>query len=80
MLDCAAFWKDLGCWRGGHGGAIAFVGGRGTCMGWRLRRWESLAVADLESVGRGGVRIHLWSRSWDSLVVAELLVIDGVGG
>ena len=38
-----------------------------------------LTVADLEIVGRRGRRIHMWSRSWDSLVVSELLVI-GVGG
>ena len=36
-----------------------------------------MSVVDLEIVGRRGGRIHLWSRSWESLVVAELLVIGG---
>ena len=65
--------------RGGHGGPIAFVGGRGSSISWLVRRWESLAVADPEIVGRPEGRIHLCSRSWDSLVVAELLVICGEG-
>ena len=33
MLDCAAFWRNFECWRGGHGGPIAFVGGRRACIG-----------------------------------------------
>ena len=81
LLDCAAFWKDLGRWRGGYGGPIAFVGGRRACIGWLVRMWELLAVTDLERVGRCGGRIHLWLRSWGSLVVTELLVIsDGEAG
>ena len=35
--------------------------------------------ADLEIVGRRGGRITLWSRSWDLLVIAELIVIGGGG-
>ena len=63
MLDRAAFWGDLGCWRRGHGGLIAFVGGRGACIGWLVPRCELVAVADLGIVGRRACRIHLWSRS-----------------
>ena len=59
MLDCVVFQMDLGCWRGGHGGPITFVGGRGACIGWLVRRWELLAVADLEIIGRRGGRIHM---------------------
>ena len=47
MLDGVAFWRDLGCWRGGHGEPIAFVGGRKACIGWLVQRGELLAVADL---------------------------------
>ena len=36
-------------------------------------------MVDLEIVGRHGGRIHVWLRSRDSLVVAELLVIGGGG-
>ena len=63
MLDCVAFRRDVGSWRGGHWGPIAFVGGHGAYIGWLVRRWEWLAVADLEIVGRGGGRIHRWLRS-----------------
>ena len=31
-------------------------------------------VADLEIVGKREGKIHLWSQSWDSLVVVELLL------
>ena len=79
MLDHTAFWRDLGCWRGGHGGPIVFVGGQKACIGCRVRRWESLVVADQEVVGRRGDKIHLWSRIWDLFVVAELLVVGGEG-
>ena len=79
MMYCAAFRKDLGCWRGGHGGPITFVGGRGACIGWLVRRWELLAVVYLEIVGRCGDRIHLWLQSWESLMISELLVIGGGG-
>ena len=63
MLDRAGFRRDLRCWRGGHEGPIAFVGGRRASIGWQVRRWESLSVADLKIVGRRGDRIHLWSQS-----------------
>ena len=60
-------------------GPITFVGRCGACIGWRVQTWELLAVVDLEIVGRRGGRIHLWLLSCESLVVAELLVIGGVG-
>ena len=81
ILNCAVFWRDLGCSKGGHGGAKAFVGGSIACIVWLVRRWESLAVADLEIVRKFGGRIYLWLRSWKSLVVAELVIIgDGGAG
>ena len=36
-------------------------------------------MVDLDIVGRRGGRIHLWLRSWDLLVVAELIVVNGRG-
>ena len=68
-----------GAWRaargrartGRHGGPIAFVGGRGDCIGWRVRRWELLEVADLEIFGRCAGRFIV-----DEVVlVSSLLVI-----
>ena len=57
------------------------------CLCWWVWSLYWLAGAEVGIVGCGGSgifgrrggRIHLWSQSWELLVVAKLLVIGGGG-